>query len=311
MIITSAGKLGKADETVKQLALNGHIGGVVFLKGSSTSHKKLVNSLDLMAYNSKSIPMLYSMDAEPSLFNGRISDSKPLMNTNAIQHVEACDSIVTIIDEALKDIGIHHNYAPVCDLSTSNAAITNRSFGSDSQHVIAMSEAFIRTSQGQNIVACAKHFPGHGLVTGDTHKQSVYIDGELKELPVYKPLIEAGVLSIMIAHITIENNEKYGTDGLPSSCSRTIVTSLLREEMGFDGLIISDALNIMKAVTVLDKAPLLASKAGCDFILMPKDEAQTMKWVLDEMKNDTSYAAQVEDSVKRILRLKLCLGLIH
>ncbi|MDG2246612.1 MAG: glycoside hydrolase family 3 N-terminal domain-containing protein [Flavobacteriales bacterium] len=111
--------------------------------------------------------------------------------------------------------------------------------------------------------------------------------------------------------ITIENNATYGTNGLPSSCSRTIVTDLLREELGFEGLIISDALNIMKAVTVLDKAPLLASKAGCDFILMPQDEALTMQWVMEEMALDETYNRQVEESVKRLLRLKLCLGLLH
>lgn len=264
-----------------------------------------------MAYNAKSIPMIYSMDAEPSLFNGRISDTAPLINTSAIGTSEECDSIVSIIDTKLQEIGIHHNYAPVCDLSTSNAAITNRSFGRNEAHVINMSRAFIESTQHDNIVACAKHFPGHGLVTGDTHKQSVYIDGELKELPVYQPLIDAGVLSIMIAHITIENNATYGTNGLPSSCSRTIVTDLLREELGFEGLIISDALNIMKAVTVLDKAPLLASKAGCDFILMPQVEALTMQWVMEEMALDETYNRQVEESVKRILRLKLCLGLLH
>ena len=86
------------------------------------------------------------------------------------------------------------------------------------------------------------------------------IDGELKELEVYPPLINDGVISIMIAHITIQNNEKYQTNGLPSSCSRKIVTGLLKEELGFKGLIITDALNIMKAVTIIKNAAFASNQ---------------------------------------------------
>lgn len=310
MIITSAGKLGKADSTIIRLAKEQKIGGVVFLKGSRMSHKTLINKLNLISYNQKAVPMLFSMDAEPSLLNGRISDSQRMVNTIDITTQAACDSIVKIINQELRNIGVHQNYAPVCDVSASNVAIANRSFGTDKTKVIELCEQFIASSQEGNIVATAKHFPGHGLVKGDTHKQSVYIDGELQELAIYPPMIEADVISIMVAHITVLNNEKYNTDGLPATCSRKIVTNLLREELGFEGVIISDALNIMKAVTILDKAPLLASKAGCDHILMPIDEAQTMEWILQEMKSDSDYAKQVEASVKRILRMKVCLGLI-
>jgi len=138
----------------------------------------------------------------------------------------------------------------------------------------------------------------------------VRIDGPLQEVANYKKIIEDGVLSIMIAHITIQNNEKYGTDGLPSSCSRKIITGLLKEEMGFKGVIISDALNIMKAVTILDNAPLLASKAGCDLILMPQNEQATIKAIIAEMEKDAMYKKQVIQSVKKIIRLKICAGLI-
>ena len=176
--------------------------------------------------------------------------------------------------------------------------------------MISLSKQFIKTTQEQGIVATAKHFPGHGLVSGDTHKKSVYIDGDLQELEVYPPLIDAGVLSIMMAHITIENNPKYSTDGLPASCSRKIVTGLLKEELGFKGLVITDALNIMKAVTIIDNAPLLASKAGNDMLLMPIDETETINSILAEMSIDSIYRQQVYQSVKKIIRLKVYLGLI-
>lgn len=310
MIVTSAGELGKPNQVVKELVENNKVGGVVFLKGSYNSHKKLIDELDSITKKNNFIPLLNSMDAEPSLFNGRIKGTEKMINTIDIKSQQECDSVVKIIDKTLMKIGIHQNFAPVCDISPNNEAIKNRSFGSNEDTVILLSNQFIESTQVDNIVATAKHFPGHGLVTGDTHKQSVYIDGELQELDIYKPLIEEGVISIMVAHITVRNNKKYETDGLPSSCSRTIVHDLLKEELDFKGIIITDALNIMKAVTILDKAPLKASMAGCDMILMPIDELQTIKWIEEEMKVNSAYKKQVYQSVKKILRLKICLNLL-
>lgn len=310
MIVTSAGELGKPDATVKRLVEQKLIGGVVYLKGTAAAHKTLIDNLNQITTSNKGLPLLNSMDAEPSLFNGRIKGSERMMKTIEIKNPQQCDSVVKVIDISLKALGIHQNFAPVVDLSPNNEAIKSRSFGSNAETVVALSNQFITSTQNDNIVATAKHFPGHGLVKGDTHKQSVYIDGPLQEVDVYKPLIANGVLSIMVAHITVNNNATYGTNGLPASCSRTIVTDLLKNELGFKGIIITDALNIMKAVTILDKAPLQASMAGCDMILMPIDEAQTIRWILEEMQTNAAYKKQVQQSVKKIIRLKICLGLV-
>lgn len=310
MIVTSAGELGKPDHVVRELVKNRQIGGVVFLKGSKAAHKKLIDELNAIGNESGSIPLMNSMDAEPSLFNGRVKGTAKMMKTINIKSAKQCDSVAHVIDATLTELGIHQNFAPVCDVSPNNAAIKNRSFGSNQDTVIALSKAFIEASQADNIVATAKHFPGHGLVHGDTHKQSVYIDGELQEVGIYKPLIEHGVISIMVAHITVRNNKRYNTNELPATCSRVIVTDLLKDELNFKGLIITDALNIMKAVTILDKAPLKASMAGCDMILMPIDEGQTIEWIAAEMAVNPAYKKQVHQSVKKVLRLKLCLNLL-
>jgi beta-N-acetylhexosaminidase len=310
MIVTSAGELGKPNNIVYKLAQENKIGGVVFLKGTAENHKKMIDSLNAISSLKNQLPLLFSIDAEPSLFNGRLQGTKPLMNTIDIKTAKQSDSIATIINKQLIDIGFHQNFAPVVDISPENVAIKNRSFGNDKNKVIELSNQFIKTTQEQGIIATAKHFPGHGLVKGDTHKKSVYIDGELQEIAIYPPLIKENVLSIMIAHITIKNNEKYGTNGLPASCSRKIVTGLLKEELGFKGLIITDALNIMKAVTIIDNAPLLASKAGNDMLLMPIDEGETINSILAEMKKDENYKTQVYESVKKIIRFKIVLGLI-
>ena len=262
MIVTSAGELGKSNETILKLTKENKIGGVVFLKGTKENHKKLIDKLNSISNSKNNLPLLYSIDAEPSLYNSRLKGTDPLINTIDIKTVHESDSIARIINNNLLDIGFHQNFAPVTDVSPDNEAIKNRSFGNDKEKVIELSKKFIQTTQEQGIIATAKHFPGHGLVKGDTHKKSVYIDGKLQELEVYPPLIEAGVLSIMVAHIVITNNPKYNTNGLPATCSKNIVTGLLKEELGFKGLVITDALNIMKAVTIIKDAPLLASKAG-------------------------------------------------
>lgn len=310
MIITSAGELGKSDEVVQKLVENNQIGGVVYLKGTEESHKTLIDNLNAITKKNKSLPLINSMDAEPSLFNGRIMGTEKMIPTIDIKSTQQCDSVVHVIDEKLMQLGIHQNFAPVCDISPNNKAIKNRSFGSQQDSVILLSNQFIQSTQKDNIVATAKHFPGHGLVKGDTHKQSVYIDGELREVDLYKPLIDNGVISIMVAHITVQNNKEYHTDEMPASCSRVIVTDLLKEELAFKGIIITDALNIMKAVTILDKAPLKASMAGCDMLLMPIDELQTIHWIAEEIKRNAAYKEQVYQSVKKIIRLKICLNLI-
>ncbi len=310
MIISCTGELGKSETTVKKLTQDDIIGGVVFLKGSKKTHTQTINELNAISEKNKTLPLVFSMDAEPSLFASRIKGAQNVGKTIDIKTHSKSDSVVNIINKELKEIGVHHNFAPVLDISPGNEAIKSRSYGNNKDSVIDLANRFIKCTQEGGIIATAKHFPGHGLVKGDTHKQSVYIDGPLQEVDNYKPIIADGVLSIMIAHITVINNDTFGTNGLPSSCSRRIITDLLKDGMCFEGVVVSDALNIMKAVTILDNAPLLASKAGCDMILMPQDERKTMNSILQEIKKDSAYHQQVMASVKKILRLKVCAGII-
>ncbi|MBQ0735274.1 glycoside hydrolase family 3 N-terminal domain-containing protein [Aquimarina celericrescens] len=310
MIISCTGELGKPEAVVKKLVTDQIIGGVVFLKGSKKTHAETIEELNSISEKNKTLPLIFSMDAEPSLFASRIKGAQNVGKTIDIKTHAQSDAVVNIINRELKEIGVHHNFAPVLDISPGNEAIKSRSYGNNKDSVIELANRFIKCTQEGGIIATAKHFPGHGLVKGDTHKQSVYIDGPLQEIDNYKPIIDAGVLSIMIAHITVVNNDTFGTDGLPSSCSRRIITDLLKDGMCFEGIVVSDALNIMKAVTILDNAPLLASKAGCDMILMPQDEEKTMNSILAEIKTDPDYHKQVIKSVKKILRLKICAGVI-
>lgn len=305
MIITSLGKLGKPYEQVKPLIEAKKVGGVIFLSGDPHQFKKDIASINEM---SKGWPLLMSMDAEPSLFNKRLPGTPALKPTAELKTPDEIKKAVTVIDSTLHAIGFHQNFAPVVDLSPNNEAIGNRTFGSDSATVVPKALAFIKHTQKDEIAATAKHFPGHGRVAGDTHKQLVYINGRLTEIGIYKPLIEAGVISVMVAHIAVENNNTYNTNGLPSTLSPVIVTNLLREKLDFKGIIITDAMN-MGAVAAIPNSSLLAARAGCDMILMPPDETGTLESIMAEMRSDAAFRDQIHESVKRIIRLKLCLGM--
>lgn len=306
MIVTSLGRLGKPMTVVEPLVQQRLVGGVIFLSGDPAEFKQHIRALGDLSIG---YPLLMSMDAEPSLFNRRLPGTPEMPPTNELKTVEQIEAAVRIIDSTLIDVGFRHNFAPVIDVSPNNEAIGNRTLGGDSATIVPLANAFIRKTQSDQIVATAKHFPGHGRVSGDTHKKLVYIDGELTEVSLYKPVIQAGVLSIMVAHIAIENNKKYATGGMPSTMSPLIVSGLLREELGFQGLIVTDAMN-MGAVVEIPNSTLLAAKAGCDIILMPPDEVGTISSIINEMAKDPAFKNQIEASVKRVIRMKLCLGMV-
>ena len=308
MIIPSLGKHGKPTDHVIELAKKGYAGGILLLNGTVTSFTNYRKQFDSICNANNVLPPIYSADAEPTLIRYKIKESTPVPKTNQIKTLENVEEVTNIISKDLKKIGITQNFAPVIDASP-NKTVSNRSFGLDRDTVTLFSNQFITTTQQNGIVATAKHFPGHGYVVGDTHKKLVYIDGDMKEVNNYKPIIENGVLSIMVAHIAVRNNEKYNTNDLPSTCSKPIVTDLLKGELGFKGLIVTDAMN-MGGVSNIEHSGVKATMAGCDMLLMPVEEEQDVYDILAEMKSNESYRQQIYNSVMKIIRLKICLGLI-
>lgn len=308
MIISVAGRLGRTDAEVTALIKEKVIGGVLLLNGSVESFSDMAARFNTTARTAGTLPMLYSADAEPTLFNTKIKNTPPVPDTNKLDIPKTRTTARVIADELIK-IGIHHNYAPVVDTSTNLEIINNRSFGSDEKDIISKGCVFTQTLQAHNIIATAKHFPGHGNVKGDSHKELVYIDGELTELLPYYAMIDAEVISIMVGHIAIRNNEQYGTNGIPATCSKIIVTDLLRNKMNFKGIIVTDAM-WMKALKDVPNPDLAAAQAGCDLILMPIDERKCHADILSSIQKNEAFKQQVYDSVKRIIRAKLCLGLL-
>jgi len=251
---------------------------------------------------------LYSADAEPSLVNRKINGSMPVKKAAEITSLQELTEVANSISKDLNDIGINYNFAPVVDVA-GNATVGYRGFGNNPSQLIPWSNTFIQEMQNKNIIATAKHFPGHGLVSGDTHASLQTIDGELKEVKNYPELISNGVLSIMVAHIAVMNNAKYSTDGLPATCAPKIVRELLINELKFRGLIVTDAMN-MGGVVNVPKCASKAVSAGCDIILMPVDANKAHKEIIDLYRKDAEFKKQVEISAKKVIRMKLALGLL-
>lgn len=309
MVVPAVGRLGKPDAEVEELVQKQLIGGILLLNGSKDSFKNYIARFDSISRSQGGVPLIYSADAEPSLINRKIEGTPTITKTSQIPDSATSAQVAQQINAELKEIGIRYNYAPVVDLSLQNQAIGNRSYGSDPERVTKLANAFIQATQQGGVLATAKHFPGHGLVKGDSHHKLVFIDGEMKEVPLYQNLIDQEVMSIMVGHIAVENNPTYNTNGQPATLSRKIVTELLKEQMGFKGIITTDAMN-MGAVASIPNAGLEAVKAGNDMILMPLNEKELVYAILAEMDKDPAFKEQVYESVKKIIRMKLAAGLI-
>lgn len=215
----------------------------------------------------------------------------------------------------LKPLGFNLDFAPVCDIGsgTGEGTMDQRAFASDAATVSAMAVAQINALQGMGIMACAKHFPGIGAAQGDSHNGVVHVDSTLDELRTRELLpfaaaIEADVACIMVGHLSLPKVlAGEGNPHLPVSLSRTVITGLLREEMGYDGVVLTDALEMGAVIeSALGEDPaLLAIEAGCDLALIPADFEASYASVLSAAQSGRLTEARIDESLRRTLRLRL------
>ena len=308
LLMPAVGRMGLTKLEIDELVKKRMIGGMLMLNGTKEEFKSWIIEFNAINKKKNYLPFLYSADAEPSLINRKIIGSTPVKKAQEVKTLEEAIEVASLISKDLNEIGINYNFAPVIDVS-GNTTVGYRGFGEKIENLIPWSTAFVKETQSKNIIATAKHFPGHGLVSGDTHKTLQTINGELKELENYPPLIQSGVLSIMIAHIAITNNKEYDSKGMPATTSDTIVTKLLRNKLNFKGLIVTDAMN-MGGVSQIKNAAVKTIDAGCDIILMPLEIKIAYNEILNKYKANEVFKLKVDNSVKRIVRMKICLGLI-
>lgn len=279
------------------------IDNVIFLKGDINTIKK---QIDLFNNINKNTNKLYACDCEPYLFNMKYFSTPTVSKTNLLKTNDDVINAATTISNTLIKTGITVNFAPVIDNNKNTAVISGRAFSNDTAIILAKSKLFINVTQDSNIAATIKHFPGHGNVIGDSHKNLVYINGVMEELSTFKSsLQEANPIFVMIGHIAIKNNEIYNTNDLPSTISRNIVTNLLKEKMNFKGIAITDAMNML-GVSTIPNADFKAVEAGNDIILMPTNPRKLSTQIINALNQNNALSQQIEASIKKVIRLKIC-----
>ena len=247
------------DQATKKTILNQitthHIGGVIYSNGGPVRQAQLNNELQAAS----KIPLLVGMDAEWGL-SMRLDSTYAFpwnMTLGAIKNLDLIRQTGKHIGEHCKRIGVHFNFAPVVDINTNpkNPIIGNRSFGEDKEEVTKRALAFMEGMQSAGVLANAKHFPGHGDTASDSHKTLPTINFSAQridslELYPYKKLFSKGLSSVMVAHLNVPNLDSR--PDYPSSLSYPIVTELLKEKLGFKGLIFTDALSMKGASNFSD-----------------------------------------------------------
>lgn len=306
----------KQQKSFEKLIRDNEVGGVCFFVGTASQTLPQIKS-----YQSVSkFPLLVCIDGEWGL-GMRLKDCysfphQMLMGALASEDDTLIYQVGKEIGIQCKKMGIHINFAPVVDLNSNpkNPVIGIRSFGEIKERVARKGIMYMRGMQSEGVMACAKHFPGHGDTDVDSHEDlpvinhtREYIDSV--DLYPFRKMFDAGVGSVMIAHLQI--NALDNTPHQPSSLSEPIVTQLLRQKMGYKGLIITDGID-MKGVTKYYKdgnAELQALRAGNDLIILPPDVEKSISLICSEAKTDTALMHWIDEHCRRILKAKYNCGL--
>ena len=319
---------GKTHESgIAKLIKNQHIGGLIYSNGGPIRQARLNNELQAVS----KIPLLVGMDAEWGL-SMRLDSTYAFpwnMTLGAISDNTLVEQTGRQIGEHCMRLGVHVNFAPAVDINTNpkNPIIGNRSFGEDRDNVTEKGLAFMKGMQSAGILANAKHFPGHGDTEEDSHLKLPTINFSAKridsiELYPYKKLIKQGLASVMVAHLNVPSLE--ARRGFPSSLSKHIVTDILKEQLGFNGLIFTDALTMKGAADYVERGvdgasikslvtggeiDLMAFLAGNDVMLMSENPANGIAKFVEAFNNGTITEERLAHSVKKILMAKYKVGL--
>lgn len=315
-------KTRKLTENMKKSIEKYHIGGVVLFARDIQTRKQTKQLISDLQDVSK-IPMFISVDEEGGSI-ARISSNEKMGTTSfpsmseigKTKDEKKAYEVGKTIGTDIHKLGFNLDFAPVADLLTDdkNVEIGDRSFGSDPELVAKMVANEVRGLQEENVSATLKHFPGHGDVSSDTHKGYVSVDNGIqslrkREFIPFQAGIDEGCDFVMVSHVNIN---KVTQDETPSSLSELVIKEILREELGFEKIIITDAMN-MQAITKFyeDKeAAVMAIEAGNDMILMPQDLKKAFEGIEEAVEEGEIKESEIDDSVRRILNVKLERGVI-
>lgn len=318
--LTGVGTVTAAGAATEQAINNYPVGGLVYFRDNIQSEEQfssMVQNVQEYSKNRIGLPMLIGVDEEGGTvtrIGGRgfpgVEELPDMYSIGMACDTEQAYQTGREIGSYLKRFQINVDFAPVADIwsNQNNSVIGTRSFGNDADLVADMVAAEVKGLREQGICATLKHFPGHGDTEEDSHAGAANSWKTLEELRACEFLpfeagIEAGAEIVMAGHISVPN---VTGDYLPASLSYTMITEILRNELKFDGVVITDAMN-MGAITNVygsGEAAVKAIQAGIDLILMPGDFYGAYSGVLEAVKNGTISTERLDESVERIFRLK-------
>ena len=284
------------------------VGGVIVMQGGPGRQRQLINRLQ----QASTLPLLVGQDAEWGQAMRLDSTYKfpTSLTIGAVQDLALVGKLGEALAYESHKTGVHMSFSPVLDVNTNpnNPIIGARSFGSNADEVSKRGTALIQGMEGAGVLACGKHFPGHGDTQSDSHKTLPIVDRTVDELKAvewipFKEALQNGVASMMIAHLNIPSLEPTGK---PTSLSSKVIDDVLRKEWGYNGLILTDALN-MKGVSEfapVGELEIEAFKAGNDILLFAMDVPKASAKLVTAFENGELSKAELDKRVARILMAK-------
>jgi len=314
MIAAYSNKDQKHIDEVSYIIKKYKIGGLIFFQGGPMRQAKLTNQYQSLSKT----PLMIAIDGEWGLgmrLDSTISYPRQMM-LGAVQDDHLIYQMGQDVAQQMLRLGIHVNFAPVVDVNNNalNPVINFRSFGEDRENVSQKSIAYMQGMQDGGLIATAKHFPGHGDTDSDSHHTlpSVNHDRERLdsiELYPFKQIFDAGIEGVMVAHLNVpELGTKADT---PTTLTKSVVTDLLQDEMGFEGLIFTDALNMKGATKYYNPGEIesLAIQAGNDVLLFPVSVSKAIAKIKKQVRKGTISKERINESCRKVLLAKYNAGL--
>jgi beta-N-acetylhexosaminidase len=311
--ITGVSAAIRAGESTQEALARYAVGGLVYFTKNMRSKEQLTEMISNTKRYSK-YPLFFAVDEEGGKVN-RVAASGLAQKAESAEAIgqtaepqNAYQAGLTI-GAYLSELGFNLDFAPVADLANVEGSVMDgRAYGSEAAAVAPFVAAMMNGLREQGVTACLKHFPGIGSTGADTHEglsvtQRTAEEFRAEEFTVFRTGIDAGADMIMVGHLAAP---ALTGDNTPCSLSPAVVTDLLRKELGFEGVIITDAMNMgaVSAYYESGEAAILALKAGCDMILMPEDFERAYSAVLQAVADQTISEERINDSLQRIYRIK-------
>ena len=303
---------GSNYKQVEELVTKHGIGGVIFFEGSGDLQAEYIGKLSQLSL----LPLIIAQDAEwgTGMRLKEVESFPYQMTLGALRNDSLLYRMGAAVARQCRDIGVNLNLAPVADVNNNplNPVINYRSFGEDPANVAEKASYYMKGMQDHGVLACAKHFPGHGDTDTDSHTGLPVIDGDRSrldtvELLPFRRLVSDGIAAVMTGHLTVPALDEGGS--LPATFSKPVVTDLLRDEIGFNGLIVTDAMNMAGATRSFPSgiADARALMAGNDIIELSTNPLLAIDEIARRVENGEIPVSSIEERCRRLLEVKLWL----